>query len=100
MDSLFRFVFEYFFQQKAKNERILIMFGITISCNLKLPVCKNYINFADTVGIYKYQRFGANILEIGPFLLKLSQKYEVFMGQKIALKMPKTCLVRDVTKMT
>ena len=44
------------------------MFRITISCNLKLPVCKNYMNFADTVGIYKYQRFGANILEIGPFI--------------------------------
>ena len=74
------------------------MFRITISCDLKLPVCKTYINFVDTVGIYKYQCFGANILEIGPFLLKLLQKYEVLMGQSIALKTPKTCLVRDVTK--
>ena len=75
------------------------MFRITISCNLKLPVCKNYMNFADTVGIYKYQRFGANIFKIGPFLLKLLRKYGFLMGQKIALKTPKTCLVRDVTKM-
>ena len=59
------------------------MFRITISCNLKLPVCKNYMNFADTVGIYKYQRFGANILKIGPFLLKLLQKYGVLMGQRV-----------------
>ena len=57
------------------------------------------MNVADTVGIYKY-RFGANILEISPFLLKLLRKYGVLMGQKIALKTPKTCLVRDVTKMT
>ena len=77
---------------------ILIMFRITISCNLKLPVCKNYMNFADTVGIYKYQRFGANILEISPFLLKLLRKYGVLMCQKIALKTPKTCLVRVVKK--
>ena len=58
------------------------------------------MNFTDTVGIHKYQRFGANILEIGPFLLKLLRKYGVLMGQIIALKTPKTCLVRDVTKMT
>ena len=58
------------------------------------------MNVADTVDIYKYQRFGANILEIGPFLLKLLHKYGALMGQKIALKTPKTCLVRDVTKMT
>ena len=58
------------------------------------------MNFADTVGIYIYQRFGANTLEIGPFLLKLFRKYGVLMGKKIALKTPKTCLVRDVTKMT
>ena len=61
---------------KAKNERILIMFRITISCNLKLAVCTNYMVFADTVGIYKYQRFGANIFEIGSFLLKLLRKSE------------------------
>ena len=30
----------------------LIMFRITISCNLKLPVFKNYMNFEDTVVIY------------------------------------------------
>ena len=58
------------------------------------------MNFADTIGIYKYQYFGANILEIGPFLLKLLRKYGVLMGQKIALKTPKACLVHDVTKMT
>ena len=57
------------------------MFRITISCDLKLPVYKNNMNFADTVGIYKYQRFGANILEIGLFLLKLKRKYGVLMGQ-------------------
>ena len=37
---------------KAKNERILIICRITISCNLKLSVCKNYMVFADTVDIY------------------------------------------------
>ena len=58
------------------------------------------MNFADTVGIYKYQRIGANILEIGSLIQKLLRKYGVLMGQKIALKTPKTCLVRDVTKMT
>ena len=58
------------------------------------------MNFADTVGIYKYQRFGANIFKIGPFLLKLLRKYGDLIGQKIALKTSKTCLVRDVTKMT
>ena len=88
------------FFSKAKNERILIMLRTTISCKLKLPVCKNNMNFADTVGIYKYQRFGANILEIGPFLLKLLRKNGVLIGQKIALKTPKTCRVRDVTKMS
>ena len=96
----FSALFSSIFSSKAKNERILIMFRITISCNLKLPVCKNYMNFADTVGIYKYQRFGAKILEIGPFIQKLLRKYGDLMGQKIALKTPKTCLVRDVTKMT
>ena len=70
-------MFSSIFSSKAKNERILIMFRITISCNLKLTVCKNYMNFADTVGIYKYQRFGANILEIGPFIQKLLRKYGV-----------------------
>ena len=74
------------------------MLGITISCDSELLVCKNYMNFADTVGIYEHQHFGANNLEIGPFLLKLLRKYEVLMGQSIALKTPKTCLVRDVTK--
>ena len=64
-------MFSSILSSKAKNERILIMFRITISCDLKLPVYKNYMNFADTVGIYKYQRFGANILEIGLFLVKL-----------------------------
>ena len=54
------------------------------------------MNFADTVGIYKYQRFGANILEIGTFIQILLRKYGVLMDQKIALKTPKTCLVRDV----
>ena len=58
------------------------------------------MNFADTVGIYRYQRFGEKILEIGPFLLKLLRKYGVLMGRRIALKTPKTCLVHDVTKMT
>ena len=58
------------------------------------------MHFADTVSIYKYQRFGENIFKIGPFLLKLLRKYGVLMGQKIAIKTPKTCLVRDVTKMT
>ena len=51
------------------------------------------MNFADTVGIYKYQRFGANILEIGPFLLKLLRKYGVLMSQKIALKRQKHALL-------
>ena len=69
-----------------------------IFCDLKLPACKNYMNFADMVGIYKYQHFGANNLEIGPFLLKLLRKYEVLMDQSIALKTPKICLVRDVAK--
>ena len=50
------------------------------------------MKFADTVGIYKYQRLGANILEIGPFLLKLLRKYGVLMGQKIALKRQKHAL--------
>ena len=50
------------------------MFGVTISCDLKLPVCKNYMNFADTVGIYKYQQFGAKTLEISPYLLDLLRK--------------------------
>ena len=58
------------------------------------------MTFADTVGIYKYRRFGANILEIGRFTQKILRKYGVLMGQKIALKTPKTCIVRDVTKMT
>ena len=44
-DRLFRFVFEYFFI-KGKNERILNMFGVEISCDLKLPVSKNYIRLA------------------------------------------------------
>ena len=48
--------------------------------------------FADTVGISKYQYFGANILVIGPFLLKLLQKYEILIGQSIALKTPKHAL--------
>ena len=49
--------------------------------------------FADTVGIYDYQHFGANILEIGLFLLlKLLRKYEILMGQSIALKTPKHAL--------
>ena len=48
------------FSSKAKNERILNMFRITISCDLKLPVCKNYMNFADTVGIYKYKHLAQN----------------------------------------
>ena len=85
-------MFSSIFSSKAKNERILIMFRITISCNLKLPLGKNYMNFADTVGIYKYQHFGANILEIGPFIQKLLRKYGVLMGQKIALKAPKHAL--------
>ena len=81
------------------------MFRITISCDLKLPVCKNYMNFADTVVIYNHQRFGANILEIGLFLLKLLLKYEVLMDQSIALKTPKNvpCKRRhknDVISMT
>ena len=52
------------------------MFGVTISCDLKLPVCKN----ADKVGIYKYQHFGAKTLEISPYLLDLLRKYKVIMG--------------------
>ena len=71
---------------------ILDMFGITLSYDLKLSVCKNYMNFSDTVGIYKYQPFGANILEIGSFLLKLLQKYDVLKGQSIALKTLKHAL--------
>ena len=59
------------------------MFRITISGDLKLPVCKNYMNFADAVGIYKYQRFGANIFEICPFLLKRS-----FNGPVNSVKTP------------
>ena len=58
------------------------------------------MNFTDSVYIHKYQQIGANSLEIGPFLLKLLRKYGALMGKKIALKTPKTCLVRDVTKMT
>ena len=50
------------------------------------------MNFADTFGIYKYQRFGAYILEIGLFLLKLLQKYGGIMGQSIALKCQKHAL--------
>ena len=69
------------------------MYRITISCDLKLSVCKNFMFFADTVDIYKYQHFGANILEIGPFLLKLLRKYEILMGQSIALKTPNHALV-------
>ena len=72
------------------------MFEITISCDLKLPMCNNYMNFVDTVGIYKYKHFGSKFLEISPFLLKLLGKHKVLMGQTIALKTPKTCLVRDV----
>ena len=60
------------------------MFGVTISCDLKLPVCKNLMKLADTVGIYKYQQFGAKTLEISPYLLDLLQKYEVLMGPSIA----------------
>ena len=59
---------------------------ITISCDLNLPVC---MNFADTVGIYEYQHFGANILEIGPFLLKSWRKYSGLGGQSMTLKPPK-----------
>ena len=89
-------LFSSFFLSKAKNECILNMFGITISCDLKLPMCKNYMNFADTAGIFKYKHFGSNFLEISPFLLKLLRKYKVLMGQSIALKTLKTCLVCDV----
>ena len=78
---------------------MLAIYMYTFSCDLKLTVYKNYMNFADTVGIYKYQRFGANILEISLFLLKLLQKYGVLMGQSIAIKTPKTCFVRDVKKL-
>ena len=60
------------------------MIGEAISCDLKLPVCKNYMNFADMVGIYKYQHFGAKTLEISPYLLDLLRKYEVLMGPSIA----------------
>ena len=69
----FLLLFRVFFI-KGKNERILNMFGVTISCDVKLPVCKNYMNFADTVGIYKYQHFGAKTLEISPYLLDLLRK--------------------------
>ena len=57
----------------------LNMFGVTISCDLKLPVCKNCMNFAD-----KYQHIGAKTLEISPYLLDLLRKYEVLMGPSIA----------------
>ena len=50
------------------------------------------MNFADTVGIYKYQRFGANSFKIGPILQKLLRKYGVLMGQKTALKRQKHAL--------
>ena len=60
------------------------MFGVTISCDLKLPVSKNYMNFAYTVGIYKYEHFGAKTLEISPYLLDFLLKYEVLMGPSIA----------------
>ena len=88
------------FSSKAKNERILNIFRITISCDLKLPMCKNCMNFADTVGVYKYHHFGVKIIEIGPSFLKLSGNYEVLWGQPKTLKTPKTCLVRDVGIMT
>ena len=70
------------------------MFRITISS----PMCKNCINFADTVGIYKYHHFGEQIPEIGPSFLKLSGKYKVLWGHPMTLKTPKICLVRDVAK--
>ena len=44
------------------------------------------MNFADTVDIYKYQRFGANILEIGPFLLELLRNYGDFNGPENSVK--------------
>ena len=50
------------------------------------------MKFADMVGIYKYQLFGGNISEIDPFLLKSLRKYEVLMGQSIALKPQKHVL--------
>ena len=58
---LFRFLFSSIFTSKAKNERILNLLGITISYDSKLPVRKNYMNFADMVGIYKYQHFGEKL---------------------------------------
>ena len=81
-------------------ERILNIFRITISCDLKLPMCKNYTNFADTIGVHENHHFGVKIIEIGPSFLKLSGKYEVLRGQPKTSKTPKTCLVRDVRKMT
>ena len=93
-------LFSSSFSLKAKNERILNIFRNTISCNLKLPMCKNCMNFADTDGVYKYHHFGVKIIEIGTPFLKLSGKYEVLWGQPKTLKTPKTCLIRDVGKMT
>ena len=58
----------------------LNMFGVTISCDLKLPVCKNYMNFADKVGIYKYQHIGAKTLEIQPILSRFIAKIRSFNG--------------------
>ena len=69
-------------------------------CDLKLLMCKNCMNFADTVGVHNYHHFGVKIIEIGPSFLILSGKYEVLWGQPKTLKPPKTCLVRDVGKMT
>ena len=63
-------------------------------------MCKNCMNFADTVGVHKYHHYGVKIIEIGPSFLKLSGKYEVLWGKQKTLKKLKTCLVRDVGKMT
>ena len=63
-------------------------------------MCKNCMNFADTVGGHKNHHFGVKIIEIDPSFLKLSGKYEVLLGQPKTLKTLKTCLVRDVGKMT
>ena len=82
-------MFSSIFSLKAKNERILNIFLITISYDLKLPMCKNSTNFADTVGVNEYHHFGVKIIEIGPFFLKLSGKYEVLWGQPKTLKTPK-----------
>ena len=93
-------LFSSIFSSKAKNERILNIpvFRITISCDLKLPMCKNCMNIVDTVSVHKYHRFSVEIIEIGPSFLKLSGKYELLWGQPKTLKRQKHALLMTSEK--